>query len=310
VNRLAFVLAALAVAGCRKTPPPAPPPEVAEVRVDYKGDDLPGAPKLDVAALTNVARQAIASSSGVPVREDGGVSGGAPNTKIDPRQRRYRLRVELEIGAAEDPHAKRGNLRALVGARLQPIGGEPGALSFEQTALAERAYTPGKPGEPAWQAHAEHAIRDCVGGVGARVKLAAGDSAAIVAAIDGSDEDLRDEGIRLAAERKEKAAVPGLVKQLKSDDHAVRDRAIGALATIGDRRAVRPLTEVAKFNELSDLPKVLDALATIGGPEARAYLEFVASGHDSSEMRDLAKEALVHLDRREAERNRDLSQPR
>jgi len=303
VIRVALLaVAALVAVGCKKTTPaPPPPPAAVEVRVVYKGDDLPGAPKLDVAALTAVARQAIATSSGVPVREDGGTGGG------DARQRRYKLRVELEIGAAEDLRAKRGNLRALVGARLSPVGGEPGALSFEQTALAERAFTPGKPGEPAWQAHAEHAIRDCVGGVGARVKLAAGDAHAIVAAIDGTDDDLRDEAMLLAGERKEAAAVPALVKRLKSDDHAVRDRAIGALAAIGDVRAVRQLTEVAKFNELGDLPKVLDALATIGGPEARSYLEFVASGHDSPEMRDLAKEALVHLDRRQADKSRDMS---
>ena len=70
---------------------------------------------------------------------------------------------------------------------------------------------------------------------------------------------------------------------------------------------MRPLTEVAKFNDLSDLPKVLDALATIGGSEARSYLEFVASGHDSAEMRDLAKEALVHLERRQAAKGRDMA---
>jgi hypothetical protein len=296
VTRLACVLVVVACVGCKKTPAALPPPEIAEVRVVYKGADLPGAPKLDVAALTQEARAAIATSSGVPVREDGGVDSTRP--------RRYRLRVELEIGSAEDPAAHRGNLRALVEAKLQPIGGEPGALSFEQTALAERAYTPGKPGEPAWQAHAEHAVRDCVGGVGARVKLAGGDAGAIVAAIDGPDDELREEAMRLAGERKESAAVPPLLKRLKSDDAAVRDRAIGALAAIGDARAVRPLTEVAKFNDLTDLPKVLDALATIGGPEARSYLEFVASGHENPEMRDLAKEALTHLDRRQ---RRDLS---
>jgi hypothetical protein len=302
VIRFACVfVVALAAVGCKRpaTAPP-PPPEIDEVRVVYKGQELEGAPKLDLAALTAVARAAIAATSGVPVREDGG-------TSSDARRRRYRLNVELEIGAAEDLRAHRGNLRALVAAKLSPIGGEPGALSFEQTALAERAFTPGKPGEPAWQAHAEHAIRDCVGGVGARVKLAAGDTQTIVAAIDGPDDDLREEAMLLAGERKETAAVPALLKRLKSDDHAARDRAIGALAAIGDTRAVRPLTEVAKFNELGDLPKVLDALATIGGPEARSYLEFVASGHDSPEIRDLAKEALVHLDRRQAERMRDMS---
>ncbi|HEX6838486.1 MAG TPA: HEAT repeat domain-containing protein [Polyangia bacterium] len=298
--RLLCALCALAaLAGCKKQPAALPPPEVAEVRVVYKGADLPGAPKLDVAALTAAARAAIASSSGVPVREDGGVDGK--------RARRYRLRVELEIGSAEDPIAKRGNLRALVDAKLSPIGGEPGALSFEQSALAERAYTPGKPGEPNWQAHAERAIHDCVSGVGARVKLASGDSRALIAAIDGSDDDLREEGMRLAAERKDLRAVPAIIRCLKSDDHAERDRAIGALAAIGDARAVRPLTEVAKFNDLTDLPKVLDALATIGGPEARSYLEFVASGHDNAEMRDLAKEALVHLERRAAAKSHDMS---
>ncbi|MGZ3442780.1 MAG: hypothetical protein ACXVDD_24835, partial [Polyangia bacterium] len=179
-------LVALFGPGCKRPASPAPPPEVVEVRVVYKGQELPGAPTLNLPALATVARTAITSSSGLPVREDGGVDGA----RTDARQHRYRLRVELEIGAAEDEVSHRGNLRALVDARLQPLGGEPGALSFEQTALAERAYTPGKPGEPAWQAHAEHAIRDCVGGVGARVKLAAGDAHAIVAAIDGADDDL------------------------------------------------------------------------------------------------------------------------
>jgi hypothetical protein len=299
VSRVAIVVIALGAFGCKRTPAAPPPPEIAEVRVVYKGADVAGAPKLDLAALTAAARSAIATSSGVPVREDGGVDSTRPH--------RYRLRVELEIGAAEDAAAHKGNLRALVEAKLSPIGGDPSALSFEQSALAEHAYTPGKPGEPAWQAHAEHAIRDCVGSVGARVKLAGGDAAAIIAAIDGADDDLRDEAMLLAGERKETRAVPPLIKRLKSDDPAVRDRAIGALAAIGDARAVRPLTEVAKFNDLSDLPKVLDALATIGGPEARSYLEFVASGHESPEMRDLAKEALTHLDRRQAAKSRDMS---
>jgi hypothetical protein len=272
---------------------------VAEVRVVYRGQQAVGAPALDLAKLSAVARTAISSSAAMAVHEDGG-------TAADPQRRRYRLRVELEIGAAEDPRAKHGNLRALVTARLSPLGDAPGALSFEQTALAEREYTVGAPGEPAWQAHAERAIGDCVAGVGARVKLAAGDAKALVAAIDGSDDDLRDEAIRLAAERRDAAAVPALIRRLKGNDRAVRDHALGALATIGDARAVRPLTEVAKFQDVGDLPKVLDALATIGGSEARAYIEFVASGHESQEMRDLAKQALAHLDRREAERRRDL----
>jgi hypothetical protein len=290
----------VAALGCHHKHATPPAPAVTEVRVIYKGQALPGAPKLDVPALTRAARTAIAASSGLLLREDGG---GAAHA--DPRATTYALRVTLEIGAAEDRETKRGNLRALVHAELEPIGAPPGALSFEQSALAEHPFVVGQPGEPDWQGNAEHAVRDCVAGVGARVKLAAGDAKAIVAALDGADDDLRQEAVRLAADRRDRAAVPSLIRQLKSDDGATRDRAIGALAAIGDRRAVRPLTEVAKFNDLMDLPKVLDALATIGGPEARAYLEFVASGHDNAQMRELAKQAIGHLDRRAAEARAD-----
>jgi hypothetical protein len=130
---MALLVVAL-VGGCPRKPSSPPPPVVAEVRVSYRGQDAAGAPNLDLGKLQEAARAAITASSTLPVREDGGA-----DARRDPKQKRYRLRVELEIGAAEDTEAKRGNLRALVVARLQPIGGDPTALAFEQTALAERA---------------------------------------------------------------------------------------------------------------------------------------------------------------------------
>jgi HEAT repeat protein len=172
--------------------------------------------------------------------------------------------------------------------------------------MAERVYDLAAHGDAQarWRAHAERAVEDVARTLGARVQLAQGSAEALVAAIEGGDSELRDEAIRLAGERRELAAVPSLVKLLRGDDHEARDREIGALAAIGDARAVRPLTEVARFRDLADLPKVLDALAAIGGDEARAYLEFVASGHDSPEIREMAKKALAHLDER---RRRDLA---
>lgn len=263
---------------------------VSEVQLSYRGQSLPGAPRLDVAKLTGAAGAAFAAASGLEVLAAG---------RQAPRgATRYALRVSLEIGALEDQVTKRGNLRALVRAQLAPLEAAAGAQSFAQTALAEHAFTVGAPGQPNWQGHATRAVRDCVTLVGARVKLASGDAAAILAALDGKSADLQKEAIHLAAERRLRAAVPPLLRQLHSSDGALRDAAIGALAAIGDERAVRPLTEVAKFNDLTDLPKVLDALAAIGGPEARAYLAFVASGHESAEMRILAQKALGHLERR------------
>jgi hypothetical protein len=197
-------------------------------------------------------------------------------------------------------------MRAFVLAKLSPYGGEAGAASWEQAAVAEHVYEIKKRGDPvaAWHAHLARAVGDVVRGLGAQVQLSRGDAQALVAALQSSDEDLQKEAVRLASERRERAAVLPLIALLKGDDRAARDRAIGALGAIGDLRAVRPLTEVAHFRDVGDLPKILDALAAIGGDEARAYLEFVASGHDNREVRELAKEALGHLDRRQA---RDLS---
>jgi hypothetical protein len=289
---------------CVKRSSPPPPPEVTDVRLRYRDADVEGAPRLDLAAVVAQARNSIVTATGMVVHEDAGADPPA-----DARARHFRLRVELVLEGGLDAKTKKGVMHALVTAKLEPIGvdatSDRGALSFEQQAVTERVFTPG-PGEPNWQAHAERSVKDCVAGLGARVKLSAGNADAIIAAIDGSDEDLREEAMRIAGERRIKEAVPPLIKRLKGGDPALRDRAIGTLAEIGDARAVRPLTEVAKFYDINDLPKVLDALATIGGDEARAYLEFVASGHDSPEMRDLAKTALGHLDKREAERRKDL----
>lgn len=284
--RLALV-AALVWAGCKKQVPPSPP-QFVDVKVVDRSPERPEA--LDLAKLTRVAADTIHSASGLPVT-DGGTDGAG---------RRFKLRVEVRTEGAEDAKSKRGILRALVYAKVTPVGGELGALGFEQTAVAEREYELAKLGDrtEAWQGHCEHAVADVVAGVGARVKLAGSDAPAVVAALDGKDADLREEAARLCSERKERACVPSLVKLLKSEDHDGRDRAIGALQAIGDARAVRPLTEVARFRDLSDLPKVLDALAAIGGDEAKSYLEFVASGHDSSEIRDLAKQALSTLENR------------
>ena len=274
------LLLLVVLGGCKQKPQAPPTPMVVEVRVlDRTPPELPA---LDPAALTRAAAKVI-GESGLPV-VDGGT--GAP----------FKLRVEVRLDGAEE--GEKGVMRAFVLAKLTPVNAPPGALGFEQGGVAERVYEKAKLGDrdAAFRTHAARAVEDVVRGVGARAKLARGSTAELVAALAGSDEDLRDEAMRISGERKEKEAVAPLITLLKNDDPAVRDRAIGALSEIGDGRAVKPLTEVARFRETAELPKVLDALASIGGDEARSYLEFVASGHDNPEMRELAKQALTHLE--------------
>lgn len=289
--RLLCLLALLG--GCKRAAPPQEAPRIVGVQVVDRTPE-PFRVPLDLKALEARAGRVAAEASGMAVAE-GGEAG-----------KRYKLKVEIRTEAGEDAQAKKGLMRAMVSARLQPVGAEIGALAFEQSGVAERVYdlgpADGGATDDAWRAHVGRLLEDVVRAAGARARLSTADAAALVAAIEGKDEDLREEATRLAAERKERAAVPALVKLLKHEDAAVRDRAIGALHAIGDRRAVKPLTEVARFRDLGELPKVLAAVAAIGGDEARAYLEFVASGHENAEMRELAKKSLDRLARREAQR--------
>jgi len=253
---------------------------LAEVRiVDRTPDNSRVA--FDEGALGRVAGEALRARAGL------GASDG-PGTP-------YRLRITLAL--EESPEGDKATLRAVLGARIEPIGNEPGALTFDDSAAGEKTADAGPRGAQ-WDAFLAKLSADLMKTLGARVRLLLGDSAALLDALGSPEPELREEAVRLAAERRETSAVPMLVKLLSSEDLVMRDRAIGALAAIGDRRAVRPLTEVARFRDVSDLPKVLDALASIGGDEARVYLDFVATGHEDSDMRALAKSALQRLDRR------------
>jgi hypothetical protein len=289
------LIALLAGAGC-KHPRPAPP-AIVEVRVL---DRTPAQARIgfQTAPVAAAAARAIGQASGIAITDGGVPPGRTPGP-------RYKLVVEVRTEDSEDPTGH-GTMRAMVSERLDPVDAPIGTDGFEESALGEHNYDKKTRGDAkaAWQAHVVRTATDVARGLGAQVRLASGPVPAILAALLSTDDTLREEAMRLAGERKLSAAVPTLIKLLKSDDHEVRDRAIGALSAIGDRRAVRPLTEVARFRDLGDLPKILDALSSIGGEEAKSYLAFVASGHDSPEIRDLAKQALVHLDARD---HRDLS---
>ena len=162
--------------------------------------------------------------------------------------------------------------------------------------IEQRAAAAGKPGS----APAELARRltgDVLEELGARLRLYYDPPPDVVAALAATNPDLKQEAIEVCGERKLMACTETLLPLLRSEDLELRDRVVAVLARIGDRRAVRPITEVSKFGQLDELPKVLDAVARIGGPEARAYLEFVAHGHDQKEVRELAKKQLERLGR-------------
>jgi hypothetical protein len=131
-----------------------------------------------------------------------------------------------------------------------------------------------------------------------QASLARGDERKVVKALKGTDPDRLASSIEIAAVRRVKLAVPGLIKLLKHKDERIADRSIGALISIGDQRAVKPLTRVSRFRDTAKMAKILDGIGSLGGREAIQYLEFVSTGHEDEDIRNLASEALARLKKR------------
>jgi hypothetical protein len=121
----------------------------------------------------------------------------------------------------------------------------------------------------------------------------------------GAEKDLQRlaAAVEIVAVRRVKTTVPPLIALLRHKDNRISDRAIGALMAIGDRRAIKPLTELADLRDTEHMAKILDAIGTIGGQEAKDYLEFVSTGHEDTDIRNIASEALERMKRKESQRD-------
>jgi hypothetical protein len=169
---------------------------------------------------------------------------------------------------------------------------EARVIGQRPVSAAERARLP-----DVVHAALEHALADAAASLAQRDGIRRGDEATVVAALTSEDTDVRGEAFRAIGLRHLTGALPRLTELLHSTDHEVRDAAIGALVELGDRRAVKPLVDMVEFSDLDMMRRIIDAVGMIGGDEARDYLEFVASGHETPAVRQLAKDALERMKR-------------
>jgi hypothetical protein len=246
--------------------------------------------RLDLAAI----REEI-----VRLQRTAGVFTVAPGRAPGPREAAFRQRVDVEVD--EDVKDGQGIARAAVMVVIERVDGSPDASRLEAAGGAEKPYPLESPDVGAvFTDLVKRVVGDVMRGLLQRERLRQGDARAVVAALQSDDPETRLAAVNAAAERRDSTAVPVLIQRLHDPDDTIRDRALGALVEIGDRRAVGPLTRQTKFRDLEGMRKVVDAIASLGGDEARSYLEFVASGHEEREIRDLAREALDRLVRKEA----------
>ena len=217
--------------------------------------------------------------------------------------------VQLEEGGAAAPGAYRLALELGVGER----GAEEGEAQGRVVVASLRGTVPGGADTVELQASTvkplSRGTRDEVGTVRKIVevlvddvlfqgRLAVGPPELLVHALGERKDTARlSAAVEIAGVRRARQAVPALIQLLQHKDEQISDRAIGALVAIGDRSAVKALTRLSSFEDTARMAKVLDAIGSLGGQEARDYLEFVSTGHEDADIRNLAAEALERMTR-------------
>ncbi len=222
-------------------------------------------------AITRAVGQAL-SQSGFVVREG--------------TRRNYVAKVTLAREADMNAQAAidKWHLRVV----LSPVDGEAMPLSGAGDVFADEAVP--------HESELADAAALAAGELAEERKLLLRPSAEVQKALSADSREVRDFAVRLAGQRKLKGLVPVLCERLASEPEPdLVLRIVGALVQIGDQRAVGPLVDLTKRRHPVFINQIVFAVAQIGGAEAEAYLDTLAQGHPSDQVREAAKEALREL---------------
>jgi hypothetical protein len=290
-----LALALLCVAACKRSgpgagsaPPPAPPPVLGGVTVTDATPSEVGAATLDLPMLESKLRSQLLAT-GMFAAGDAG-AGPVARAHITVASE------AVEIGA-------KGEARARVNIRVDTRPpGQPGAISFDVDGNGVEPYAVTKPAPDRAALLTRLVLRiaaDLSNDVAARRRLQTGAVQTVHEALVADGGELRQEAIRVVADRKLREEAPVLLKLLNDNDEPTRDAALGALIVLRDRRAVTELTRSRSLRDRREMRKIIEAIAMIGGEEAEQYLSFVAATHDDEEIRAIAEKARARLARRD-----------
>jgi hypothetical protein len=304
-----LALSLLSASACRRNRSSAPPkPRLGSVTTEdlTPPDDVPA--RLDLQGFERELREHLLASGLFDTSGSGGAGGPAATDGKTPISR---VRASVAIQSAEVGAKGEARVRIRIALDSRPTGA-PGALAFTLEGQGAEGYEVGalKPGAPkpdrsaTFDALALRVASDLLSGFVARQRLHDGPPAAVHAALiseSGDAGDLREEAIRVVAERQLRDEVPALLKLLGDSEENIRDAALGALITLRDRRAVTELTRTRSLRDRREMRKIIEAIGILGGQEADEYLSFVAATHDDDEIRGEAAAARTRLLRREQE---------
>jgi hypothetical protein len=226
---------------------------------------------------------------------------GTPGFRAGPgepgaKDRRCRATFSL-LDARARPAAAGAEVEVLVSLEVDVADGPEGLREVVRNAETLR------PGDDP-RAGLRRALGGAAGRAAAGLALALAEAskpdAEVLRDLESADPKVRDLAVQVLAERRNPAALPGLVARLKDPDPELVDRAVGALARLRDPRAVPPLIELTRRREGAYVAQLVRIVGDIGGADAEAWLETLRAGHPDEEVRDAAARALADLRRRPA----------
>ncbi|TVR04198.1 MAG: hypothetical protein EA398_02830 [Deltaproteobacteria bacterium] len=134
----------------------------------------------------------------------------------------------------------------------------------------------------------------------ARIRL--GDDATVLDAVGSSDRVLRGVAVDEVRERRLRDAIPSLADRLRAldveaepGDAAELLAILGALVSLGATDVAADVIAVLPVSDPALLQSAIPGLARLGGPEVGAFLQVLATGHDSALVRELARTRLSDM---------------
>lgn len=210
------------------------------------------------------------------------------------------VRVELHVGLRSKVDLPTETEEGRIAVALESVvflldGGE--GLDPQSAILVEvPLQSPGKADvNQLLNAVVSDAVRRTSESLSAQSKMLRADDQGVLKGLAAEDPAIRLWAMRIVARRGLDAAVAPLLALLKEPDPELSGQAITSLVAIGSKDAVAGLADLADFKDYEQLAMVMEAVSAIGGPDAVEFLEFVASGHSSPELRERAKQSIKRL---------------
>lgn len=172
-------------------------------------------------------------------------------------------------------------------------------LQVRDNVVTERPLHPGEKGaaiDALLDEQINKAVDEMTQGVIAKEQLRAAGVDALRRSLAG-DVDRVQWALSVIADRELTGLRDPVRALLRSADNTIADAAISTAVALGDQAAVAVLTDGIDFQDHERMQVVIEAAAALGGSEAEQFLEFVATGHEDSDIKAHAADALKRLER-------------